>query len=596
MKRMVPTALLGLAMLLTSCAGGLRGEAPPGAESTTAATAKAPDAGQATAPTGDERGIEMIRGLPGALAKAGGYSLEGTVRVKFTDVEHRLPFRFFRADDGRQRAEVTARKGTDLLVFDGQVLWGYSSETGRYASLPRQAGNASPPEDADSSGAGASAGSACPGFYARMANLQLHERVRVGLNGPENLDIGGQRFQCDVVEVKGELGATRLWLDRASGLVLRAEARMFLCGRTMPCLIEMVPSRLTPGGPADASLFVFTPPAGAAPEQVRVAGGPGPAQGAEGVTFVWKGEGASVALAGEFNGWNTSDDPMTKQADGSWTITKKLEPGRYMYKFVLDGGKTWKEDPGASESVDDGQGGKNSVFIVGVDGAAAPAVASAPATAAAMPAGNGKAPVQTPDGVVFTFAGAAASVALAGEFNAWAIDTDPLTKQADGTWTLTKKLEPGRYMYKFVLDGGKVWKEDPGASESVDDGQGGKNSVLIVGVDGAAAPAVASAPATAAAMPAGNGKAPVQTPDGVVFTFAGAAASVALAGDFNAWSINADPLAKQADGTWTLTKKLAAGAYEYKFVVDGTAWKMDEANPASKADPYGGKNSLVTVK
>jgi 1,4-alpha-glucan branching enzyme len=71
---------------------------------------------------------------------------------------------------------------------------------------------------------------------------------------------------------------------------------------------------------------------------------------------------------------------------------------------------------------------------------------------------------------------------------------------------------------------------------------------------------------------------------------------VALAGDFNGWAITTDPLAQQADGSWSITKKLSPGVYEYKFIVDGTTWKIDEANPDSKADPYGGKNSVVTVK
>jgi 1,4-alpha-glucan branching enzyme len=229
-------------------------------------------------------------------------------------------------------------------------------------------------------------------------------------------------------------------------------------------------------------------------------------------------------------------------------------------------------------------GGLRGGAPAGTGDGAAPAVTAAKAAPAATAAGA--------EGVTFGWKGEGGSVALAGEFNAWNTTADPLKKQADGSWTLTKKLEPGRYMYKLVLDG-TTWKEDPAAKETADDGYGGKNSVVVVG--GASAPAVASAP-VAKAVPAGQGKAPVQTPDGVVFTFAGTAASVTLAGDFNAWAVNTDPLTKQADGTWTLTKKLAAGAYEYKFVVDGTTWKMDEANPASKADPYGGKNSLVTVK
>ena len=331
----------------------------------------------------------------------------------------------------------------------------------------------------------------------------------------------------------------------------------------------------------------------AAPAAPTVTARPAPvatATEAEGVTFVWKGEGESVALAGDFNAWSTTADPLKKQADGSWTLTKKLEPGKYNYKFVLDGGKVWKEDPNAAESSADPYGGKNSVLVVG-GGAPAP-TAPAPQAVKASPAGSG--PTVGAKGVTFVWKGEGGSVALAGEFNGWNTTADPMTKQADGSWTLTKKLDPGTYQYKFVLDGGKVWKEDPGASEFVDDTQGGKNSVIVVG--GTASPAAAPGPPATPAAPAGKGRAPVQTPDGVVFSFAGTAGSVALAGDFNGWAIAADPLVKQADGTWTLTKKLAPGVHEYKFVVDGTTWKTDEANPESKADPYGGKNSLVTVK
>ena len=40
--------------------------------------------------------------------------------------------------------------------------------------------------------------------------------------------------------------------------------------------------------------------------------------GLTGTTFVYQGEGQSVNVAGDFNEWNTSADPMEKQADGSW--------------------------------------------------------------------------------------------------------------------------------------------------------------------------------------------------------------------------------------------------------------------------------------
>ena len=49
----------------------------------------------------------------------------------------------------------------------------------------------------------------------------------------------------------------------------------------------------------------------------------------------------------------------------------------------------------------------------------------------------------------------------------------------DGIWSIVKPFSPGIYEYKFVVDRNS-WVEDPNALETVDDGYGGKNSVLIV--------------------------------------------------------------------------------------------------------------------
>jgi len=73
------------------------------------------------------------------------------------------------------------------------------------------------------------------------------------------------------------------------------------------------------------------------------------------------------------------------------------------------------------------------------------------------------------------------------------------------------------------------------------------------------------------------------------------AGSVFIAGSFNAWSPDADALTLGDDGLWTITLELAPGEYEYKFVVDGT-WIEDPANPEFISDPYGGKNSVLTVE
>ena len=103
----------------------------------------------------------------------------------------------------------------------------------------------------------------------------------------------------------------------------------------------------------------------------------------------------------------------------------------------------------------------------------------------------------------------------------------------------------------------------------------------------AATPSARTTPAVAAAR---------SMADGMVFKYVGAGNTVHLAGEFNAWSTSADPLIKGADGTWTITKKLAAGSNTYKFLVDGSQWKPDEANAATGDDGFGGKNSILVVK
>ncbi len=66
-----------------------------------------------------------------------------------------------------------------------------------------------------------------------------------------------------------------------------------------------------------------------------------------------------VSLAGSFNGW--SFHPMTRVGQ-RWVAEQMLPPGRYPYKFVVDG--TWVLDPENASAVGDGHGNTNSVIEV----------------------------------------------------------------------------------------------------------------------------------------------------------------------------------------------------------------------------------------
>ncbi len=74
----------------------------------------------------------------------------------------------------------------------------------------------------------------------------------------------------------------------------------------------------------------------------------------------------------------------------------------------------------------------------------------------------------------------AKKVYLVGDFNDWAPSTDPMTDEnGDGEWTLFYPLGPGRYAYKFVVDG-RSWIADPTNPETEADGFDGWNSVLVI--------------------------------------------------------------------------------------------------------------------
>lgn len=72
--------------------------------------------------------------------------------------------------------------------------------------------------------------------------------------------------------------------------------------------------------------------------------------------------------------------------------------------------------------------------------------------------------------------------------------------------------------------------------------------------------------------------------------------SVHLAGSFNGWNRDALPMrGPDSDGSYTAEITLGAGAYQYKFVVDGSTWLQDPLNPAGVPDNYGGFNSLLKL-
>ncbi len=332
------------------------------------------------------------------------------------------------------------------------------------------------------------------------------------------------------------------------------------------------------------------------------------------VTFTYKSPASSVYLAGSFTEWRSDKLEMTKKGD-RWEVTVELPEGRHEYKFVEDG-RTWRQDPLNPEGVSDSFGGQNSVLELTADAVRASAAVSSHDADVGEDVKELKlcpsvtARPQTDGTFLVTFrykSPSAQKVTLAGSFNEWSPDSKPMERRGN-EFVATLELKPGDYEYKFVVDG-KHWEEDPLNPESVDNGLGGKNSVIHLrptpdsgSKTSAQSPTDASKgediPSTATVLrpvpsieivPLGKNK------NRVTFKYkAPDAETVFLAGTFNGWNPTALKMKKEGD-TFVATEILPDGEHQYKFVVNRDSWRDDPENPVKTDDGHGGYNSIVRL-
>lgn len=77
-------------------------------------------------------------------------------------------------------------------------------------------------------------------------------------------------------------------------------------------------------------------------------------------------EVVEVLLSGTFNDWGSDPDSATVMSDDDgddiWTVSLELDPGKHLYKFIVDG--EWLPDPDNPDQEDDGYGSFNSILEV----------------------------------------------------------------------------------------------------------------------------------------------------------------------------------------------------------------------------------------
>lgn len=220
----------------------------------------------------------------------------------------------------------------------------------------------------------------------------------------------------------------------------------------------------------------------------------------------------SVKLAGSFTNWETNSISMTR-TDSGWIADVKMAPGKYWYKFIVDG--NWKSDDNNILRENDGKGNINSVFYK----------------------------------TNYTFRlndyADAKKVYLAGSFNNWQPKDLQLQRTATG-WELPVYIAEGTHTYKFIVDGN--WKVDPANPDRYPNEFNDYNSVIHLGPQH-------------------------------IFRLAGYenAQQVLLTGSFNGWRKD-ELFMTRTDSGWILPYTLGPGNYEYRFIVDHKEI-TDPANP-----------------
>lgn len=332
------------------------------------------------------------------------------------------------------------------------------------------------------------------------------------------------------------------------------------------------------------------------------------------VTFFLKGNlnASRVMLAGSFNDW-MPDKLAMKRTDSGWIADVKLTPGKYWYKFIVNGNWTIDHDNRISEN--DGHGNTNSVYYVTNIVFSLPAFTNARKVILSGSFNNWnerelemtktakgwELPLYLADGThtyryivdnkwyadptnpdrlpnefkeynsvlrigkpsVFRLVGYtyAQQVVLTGSFNKWRKDELFMKKTADG-WELPYTLGPGNHEYRVIVDGKEI--VNPQNVISIDN-QNNKDAYLILDAN-------------------------------YTFRLKGFpnAKKVYLAGDFNDWKPATLAMTRQGD-EWVFSVHLTPGKHVYKFIVDGK-WIIDPGNKLWEQNEYGTGNSVIWIE
>jgi 1,4-alpha-glucan branching enzyme len=76
---------------------------------------------------------------------------------------------------------------------------------------------------------------------------------------------------------------------------------------------------------------------------------------------------------------------------------------------------------------------------------------------------------------------------------------------------------------------------------------------------------------------------------------AAVAERVSVVGEFNDWSGDADPMARDLDGFVTRISLPVGRTYRFRYLLDGQRWENDWAADSYVANAFGGDDSVIDL-
>jgi outer membrane lipoprotein-sorting protein len=223
--------------------------------------------------------------------------------------------RLWIAKDGRVRLELQSEKGDTQVYYDGHTVSAYDAATNTlYRYVPASQPSTQQPE----APAGQHEVPSVAKIEEAITNLQKHAQ----LSGAQPSDVAGQpAYTVRVSPNEGGslIGGAELSWDANNGVPLRAA--VYSSTSASP-VIELAATGEVSYGPVDASVFEFTPPAGAKIQEVKLpeksssTTGTQPPGGTSNPTVTKHGSGISAVVVVEHKQEGTSQKESSALPEG----------------------------------------------------------------------------------------------------------------------------------------------------------------------------------------------------------------------------------------------------------------------------------------